>query len=223
MLTKLIEDATIHGWIFDLDGVLTDTAELHYRAWKELADGLGIPFDRTRNEALRGVSRRESLLIVLDGRSVPEDEIQGLLTKKNNRYVELLGTLTRDNILDGAEPFVMYLKHAGKKVGVASASRNTERILSTLGITDWFDGVSSGNSVTRSKPAPDVFVHCAGLLRLPVGSCVVVEDAAAGITGANDGGFCSLGIGPEDRVGNATYRIDSTAELDPATWNIADG
>lgn len=193
----------IKAFIFDLDGVLTDTSEYHYRAWKRLADELGIPFDRKRNEALRGVSRRRSLELLLDGRSATEEQMAEWMERKNRYYVESLESLTPADLLPGALELLEELRQAGLKVGIASASKNTRTVLDRLNLWNLADAVSDGYSVERTKPAPDLFLHCAQQLGVAPEEAVVVEDAAAGVEAALAGGFWAVGLGPWERVGNA--------------------
>lgn len=194
----------IHGFIFDLDGVLTDTAEYHYRAWKRLADEEGIPFDREENEALRGVSRRRSLELLLNGRVFPEDQMQEMMERKNNYYVESLHQITPANILPGVQSLLIEIRVAGMKIAIGSASKNARIVVERLAIGQLIDELADGNSVVRTKPEPDLFVYAAGLLGVPVAECVVVEDAEAGVEAGNKAGMCTVGLGPVARVGKAT-------------------
>jgi len=193
----------IKGFIFDLDGVLTDTAEYHYRGWKRLADELNIPFDRQRNESLRGVSRRRSLELLLDGRPATEEQMREWMARKNRYYRELIQQMTPADILPGALELLKELRQAGIKIGIGSASKNTRTVLDRLHLWDYVDAVSDGYSVQRPKPAPDLFLHCARQLGVEPSEAVVVEDAASGIEAALAGGFWTVGIGPEERVGAA--------------------
>jgi beta-phosphoglucomutase len=193
----------IQGFIFDLDGVITDTAEYHYRAWKRLADELGIPFTREENEALRGIPRRESLLLMLKGRSYPEDVLTELMERKNGYYLEFIREISPRDLLPGARELLQEIRAAGLKIALGSASKNAREVIERLGITDLFDAIADGYSVTRQKPAPDLFLHAARLLDLPPTACVVVEDATAGVEAALAGGFYVVGIGPQERVGRA--------------------
>jgi len=197
--------AEIKAFIFDLDGVITDTAELHYQAWQKMADEEGFFFNREVNEKLRGVSRRASLEIILDGKVLPEDKMEALMKKKNDDYKELLETISSKDILEGVEDMLKDLKARGIKIALASASRNARPILTKLGIMDMFDAIGDGNSVMRAKPEPDVFIHAAGQVGVDVINCLVVEDAEAGVKGAKDCGMMAIGIGPESRVGRADY------------------
>lgn len=171
------------GFIFDLDGVITDTAEYHFRAWKKLADAEGIPFTREDNEALRGVSRRESLRRLLKGRPIDEATAEAWMERKNADYRALLAEMTAADLLPGAREFLEAARAAGIKVGLASASRNAPDVIASLGIASLFDVLGDGHAVARSKPAPDLFVWVAGAFGLPVSACVVFEDAEAGVRG----------------------------------------
>lgn len=202
---------TISGFIFDLDGVLTDTAEFHYRAWRRLADELGIPFTREENESLRGIPRRESLLLMLKGRKYPEEKMQEFMERKNGYYLEYIREMTPKDMLPGARELLEQIRAAGLKSALGSASRNAREVVERLGIAGVFDAIADGNSVTRQKPAPDLFLHAAELLRIPPESCVVVEDAAAGIEAARAGGFRTVGIGPRERVGDAELILPDLA------------
>ena len=193
----------IAGFIFDLDGVITDTAEYHFRAWKRLADEEGIPFAREDNEALRGISRRESLLRLLKGTSCSEEELCSLMERKNCYYQDLLLGITPEEVLPGVMKLLMEIRLAEGKTALASASKNAQAVILRLKI-DWlFDAVSDGYSVERQKPAPDLFLHAANQLGLPPEWCVVFEDAEAGIAAARAGCFRSVGLGSNERVGNA--------------------
>ncbi len=204
----------IKAFIFDLDGVITDTAELHYQAWQKMADEEGYHFNREINERLRGVSRRASLEIILDGKVISEEKIEALMKKKNDDYRELLETITSDDILEGVEQLLSDLKSRGIKIALASASRNAVPILRKLGIYGLFDAIGDGNSVVRAKPEPDVFIHAAGQLKVNAINCVVVEDAEAGVKGAKACGMATVGIGPVSRVGQADFIYDRPGLID---------
>ncbi len=199
----------IQGFIFDLDGVLTDTAEYHFRGWKRLADELGIPFTREDNEFLRGIPRRESLLLILKERQYSEEQILQMMERKNNYYLELIREITPRDILPGARELLEEIRAAGLKSAVGSASKNAPEVVERLGIASLLDAVSHGGSVERQKPHPDLFLHAAAQLGLEPVGCVVVEDAAAGIEAARAGGFRSVGLGPEQRVGAADIILPS--------------
>lgn len=211
----------IRAFIFDLDGVITDTAEYHYRGWKRLADEEGWPFTRDDNEHLRGVARRESLLLILKGRVYPEAQLQAMMTRKNNYYLEFIKEITPRDLLPGAKDLLEALRAAGYKVALGSASKNAREVLQRLGIESLFDAVSDGYSVERQKPAPDLFWHTAQQLGIAPSECVVVEDAAAGIEAARAGGFRSVGLGPRDRVGAAEAIFPSLAGVHLRDWLTA--
>jgi beta-phosphoglucomutase len=199
----------IGGFIFDLDGVLTDTAEYHYRAWKRLADEAGLPFTRQENEALRGVPRRESLLLLLKGRRYPEEVMQAMMERKNGYYLEFIREITPRDLLPGARELLEELRAARLKSAIGSASKNAGEVIERLGIRPLLDAISDGFSVERQKPAPDLFLHAAGQLGLPPGDCAVVEDAAVGVEAARAGGFRTVGLGPPERVGMAEVVLPS--------------
>jgi beta-phosphoglucomutase len=193
----------IRAFIFDLDGVITDTAEYHFRGWKRLADEEGIPFTREDNEHLRGVARRESLMLITKGREYSEEQILEMMERKNNYYLAFIKEITPNDLLPGAKELLQEIHAAGMKNALGSASKNAPDVIQRLGIRDLFDAISDGHSVERQKPAPDLFLHAADQLGLSSAECVVVEDAAAGIEAALAGGFRSVGLGPRERVGKA--------------------
>ncbi len=195
----------LRGFIFDLDGVITDTAEYHFRGWKRLADENGFPFDRAANEKLRGVSRRESLLRLLGKRAAEfsEAQLQDMMTRKNEYYLQFIQEITPRDLLPGAKELLHELRANGYKIALGSASKNARQVLQALGIENLFDAIADGYSVQEQKPAPDLFLFAARELGLPPNECVVVEDAEAGIQAAKAGGFLAVGIGPPERVPNA--------------------
>jgi len=200
---------TIQGFIFDLDGVLTDTAEYHFRGWKRLAEEEGIPFNREDNEALRGIPRRESLMLIIKGRPYPEEKILEMMERKNRYYLEYIREITPSDLLPGARELLEEIRAAGLKIAIGSASKNTCEVIDRLGIGQFIDAISDGYSVKRQKPAPDLFLHAAAQLNLPPRACAVVEDAAAGIEAALAGGFRTIGLGPPARVGKAELVLPS--------------
>ncbi len=144
----------VRGFIFDLDGVLTDTAEHHYRAWRRLADEEGWPFSRADNEKLRGVARRESLLLILQGRRLPEDKLQAMLDRKNRYYLEYIEEISPRDWLPGARELLEEIHAAGLKTALGSASKNAPQVVAALGASALLDAISDGSSVQRPKPAP---------------------------------------------------------------------
>jgi beta-phosphoglucomutase len=199
----------IQGFIFDLDGVLTDTAELHYLAWQKLADEEGIPFNRQANEALRGVSRRASLMLIIGDRPNSEAQIEEMMERKNRYYIELIENMTFQDLLPGAIALLDELRQAGIKIGIGSASKNARTVIERLGIGDKIDAIADGYSVQQPKPAPDLFLYAAKQLGLEPEQSVVVEDAAAGIEAALAAGMWAVGLGPIERVGAAHVVLPS--------------
>jgi beta-phosphoglucomutase len=200
--------------IFDLDGVLTDTSEYHYRAWKRLADEEGIPFTREDNDAhLRGVSRRESLMYILRGRKVTEEQIQEMMDRKNRYYVDMIESMTPNDLVPGGRQLLHEIRDAGIKMAIASASKNCRTVLERLNILHVFDGVADGYSVTHPKPAPDLFIYAAGMTATPTSACLGVEDADAGIEAIKDAGMQALGIGPRERFHRADKVMSSLANM----------
>ena len=201
------------GWIFDLDGVITDTAEYHYQAWKALADREGIPFSHKQNEALRGVSRADSLRLLLQGREVDQSKFLEMMEWKNNHYVSLLEKMSPANVFPGVRELLLELGKNGVRIALGSSSKNALRVLELLDLSSAFDAVVDGNSVASAKPAPDVFLKAAELLKLNPRDCVVVEDAESGVEAALCGGFCVVGIGPVERVGKAHIQYPQPEEI----------
>ena len=185
----------VKGMIFDLDGVVTDTAELHYRAWKALADKYGYTFDREINERLRGVSRVASLQIILNGSHVDSQDFERMLAEKNSHYLGLLATLSDKDILPGVSSFLEDLKAQGHKLAIGSSSKNASLIIDRLRLNAVFEKIADGNSVERSKPEPDVFIHAAGQIGLNCRDCIVFEDSIAGIEAAKQAGMQTVAIG----------------------------
>lgn len=210
--------APIQGVIFDLDGVLTDTAEFHYLGWKRLADEEGIPFDRKANEALRGIARRESLLYILglSDRTASEAEIQDMMERKNSYYLEYIHNISPSDLLPGVGVLLDDLKAAKVKIGLGSSSKNARDVIRRLGIADYMDAVADGYSVINPKPAPDVFLHAAQQLGLSPAKCVVVEDADAGVEAAKAAGMQAVKLGSLDAWSNANVVLPS---LEGVRWS----
>ncbi len=203
------------GIIFDLDGVLIHTDEFHYRAWKQIADKIGAPFDRERNNLLRGVSRMESLEIILAGTSLQytAEEKKAMAEEKNGVYRELLKTLTRMDVAEEVRSTLAQLKAQGWKLAIGSSSKNARFILEQVELIDQFDAISDGNNIVNSKPDPEVFIKAAEFLGLQPKACYVVEDAAAGIAAANAGGFTSIGMGAAAEDATAQYALKTFSDL----------
>ena len=185
----------IRAFVFDLDGVITDTAEYHYRAWKKLAEAEGLAFTRADNDALRGVSRRESLRRLLKDREISEFTAQQWLVRKNAHYLEYIDLLTSKDRLPGVTAFLKAAREAGLKLGIASASKNARLVLERLGLIRQFDVIGDGHSVAKPKPAPDLFIWVADALQVRASDSVVFEDAEAGIDAAKSAGCLTVGIG----------------------------
>lgn len=202
--------------IFDLDGVICFTDHYHYLAWKALADSLGIDFDERKNDRLRGVSRMESLEIVLEGyhgAPLSQAEKEKLADQKNTLYRQSLQTMSPKDLSDEVRTTLNALRACGLKLAIGSSSKNTPLILERIGLSGFFDAVSDGNNITRSKPDPQVFAMAAEMLRLPAEKCLVVEDALAGLQAAAAGGFDSAGLGPASQSGKATLSLRSFRDL----------
>jgi beta-phosphoglucomutase len=191
--------------LFDLDGVIVDTAKHHYVAWREMANSLGFDLTLEQNERLKGVSRMESLDIILGigGVAVSEEERARLGASKNARYVELISRMDASEILRGAKEYIESLRRQGVKVALGSASKNAGLILNNLGIRSLFDAVIDGTRVSKSKPDPEVFLLGAEAVGVDPAACVVYEDAAAGVEAAKAGGMSAVGIGHPENLPKA--------------------
>jgi beta-phosphoglucomutase len=196
-LNERIKTVKYEAVIFDLDGVILSTDDFHYKAWKKMADREGIYFDRTINERLRGVSRMESLAIILERaqKKYTEAEKVEMATFKNNFYRESLNALTPADIFPGVPEFLKFLKDRGIKIAIGSSSKNAKFILKQIGMGNTFDAVSDGTNITNSKPDPEVFLMAAEMVAVAPERCLVIEDAEAGIDAAKAGGMDALGIG----------------------------
>ncbi|MEI6133277.1 MAG: beta-phosphoglucomutase [Bacillota bacterium] len=205
----------LKGVIFDLDGVIVDTAKYHYLAWKRLANELGFEFKESDNERLKGVSRMQSLEFLLEtgGKTVPDEKKEALATKKNTWYVEFIEQLREDEILTGAKEFLLALRENGIKISLGSASKNSPLILERLKIADLFDAVVDGRDTTRGKPDPQVFQIGAQKLGLQCDECVVFEDAEAGIEAAHAAGMIAVGIGEYANLPEADFLINDLSEM----------
>jgi beta-phosphoglucomutase len=192
---------SIKALIFDMDGVITDTVELHYRAWQRLADEVDVRFDRVINEELRGLSRRDSLELIFHGRELGEEEAAALMRRKNSYFLEQARVLTPDDVLPGVRSVIEQARAQGLKVAVGSSSQNAHIVLERLGMFDAFDVIGDGLTVAHSKPAPDIFLWVAAQLGVHPNEVLVIEDARAGIAAARRGGFYALGVGVGDLTG----------------------
>lgn len=204
--------------IFDLDGVIVCTDECHYKGWKKLADEEGIYFDREINQRLRGVSRMESLEIVLEkaNKAFTAEEKAEMAERKNNFYREYIKDLTPADVLPGVMDFCEKLRAQGVKLAIGSSSKNTPAILKGIGLDTYFDAVADGNQITKSKPDPEVFLLAAKLVGINPADCMVVEDAEAGVEAALAGGMDVLGLGKAVENSNATYKAAGLNTFDIA-------
>ena len=204
------------AFVFDLDGVLVFTDRFHYQAWKKMADRIGVYFDETINNRLRGVSRAESLEIILErweGEPLSREEKEALMEEKNNSYRELLATMTPADVADDVRRTLDVLKKRGHKLAIGSSSKNTKFILQQVALMDVFDAISDGTNISRSKPDPEVFIKAAQFLGEEPDNCIVVEDAFAGIDAAKAAGMTGVGIGDAAGYEKADVRIQNFAEL----------
>ena len=202
----------IKAVIFDLDGVIVTTDDCHYRGWKKMADEEGIYFDRAINERLRGVSRMESLNIILERaeKEYTEEEKTALAARKNGYYVEFIQSLTPADILPGVMEALEELKNKNIKIAIGSSSKNTPIILKQIGLSDYFDAVSDGNNITKSKPDPEVFLKAADFLNMPYENCAIVEDADAGIEAGKAAGMVTFAVGSAK---GGDYKLDTMKDL----------
>jgi len=201
--------------IFDLDGVICFTDEYHYQAWKTIADEKGIYFDKEINNRLRGVSRMESLEIILerfDG-TLTQEEKEELAARKNSVYVDLLKNMSEKDLSLEVKETLLKLKEMGIRLAIGSSSKNAKFILGRLGITEYFETISDGTNITNSKPDPEVFLKAAEFLGLEHKDCLVVEDAEAGIQAACSGDFDSAGLGEAANSSKVTYALGSFGDL----------
>ena len=206
----------IKGFIFDLDGVIVFTDKFHYMAWKKMADDMGIYFDEEINNRLRGVSRMESLEIILEnyhGEPLSEEKKIELATKKNDIYRKLLETMTREDVSDEVRETLDRLHQRGIKVALGSSSKNAKFILEKVELLDAFDAISDGTNITNSKPDPEVFEKAAEFINLKPTECAVVEDAFSGIDAAKSGNMYAVAIGDATNYDKADFKINSFSEI----------
>lgn len=205
----------IKACIFDLDGVIVDTAHYHFLAWNRLAKEIGIDLTEAANERLKGVSRMQSLDIILElgGISLSDAEKENLATKKNEWFVEYLDKMKADEIFPGVEPLITNLKELGIKVALASSSKNAKTVIGLLRLEDTFDAVVDGTMVTHSKPDPEIFLLAASKLGVDPRQCVVFEDAEAGVEAALAAGMKCVGVGSPVQLKNANKIITRTGDF----------
>ncbi|EMT40077.1 MULTISPECIES: beta-phosphoglucomutase [Thermoanaerobacter] len=208
--------ARYQGVIFDLDGVITDTARYHYLAWKKLADELGIYFDEVINERLKGVSRLQSLEIILEksDKKYSQEEKEYYANKKNEYYKEMIKKITPEDLLPGVERFIEELKKRGIKTAIASVSKNAFTVVENLKIKDKFDYIVDANEIKHGKPDPEIFLNAAEHLGIPPEKCIGIEDSAAGITAIKKAGMYAVGVGNPETVKEADLILKDLSETD---------
>jgi beta-phosphoglucomutase len=219
--TEVLEGLKFQAVVFDLDGVITDTAEFHYLGWKRLADELGVPFDREKNQKLRGVSRMESLELVLSGSglsfSAPQKE--ELAARKNGYYQDYVSGIKPSDLLPGIERFLKELKQANLKLAIASASKNAFTVIELLKIAGFFDYIVDAAKINRGKPDPELFLKAASGVEITPAKCVGVEDAEAGIAAIKAAGMKAVGVGNRTLLSKADWVADNTSQLSIAAFN----
>ena len=203
------------AFIFDLDGVIVDTAKYHFLAWRDLANDLGFEFTKEQNELLKGVSRVRSLEILLNiGKiELSDKRKEELLIVKNVEYLEYVNKMTSDEILPGIKELLVFLKKEKVPFALGSASKNAPLILKKVGLYDMFEAIVDGNDVSKAKPDPEVFLIAAKKLNKKPDQCIVIEDALAGVQAANNAGMISIAIGDKDLLHEADYNLPNTNEL----------
>ena len=203
------------GIIFDLDGVICCTDQYHERAWREMAEESGIYFDPAVSNRLRGVSREESLEIILEhaGKVFSPEEKKKMAEKKNAIYIKLLDRMSPGDLEEDVRSTLEQLRNRGCLLAIGSSSKNTRKILDKIGLGNYFDAVCGGNEITHSKPDPEVFLKAAGKMGLAVSECLVVEDACAVISAASAGGFDSAGLGDAAKDKNVTWALNTFGDL----------
>lgn len=203
------------GFIFDLDGVIVDTAHFHFKAWSKTADELGFNLTEALNEELKGVSRIDSLKKILDWAnvSISQEQFNLMTFEKNEDYLSYVKQMTKDDVLPGVDSILRNLKHLGFPIALGSASKNAKHILERVGLFDIFDAIVDGNNVTKAKPDPEVFLIAAQLLNVNPKDCIVFEDSVAGIQAANRSDMTSIGIGDASILFEADYCFKNFTQI----------
>jgi len=203
------------GFIFDLDGVIVDTAKYHYLAWKKLANSIGLDFSEEQNEQLKGVSRVHSLEKILEwgNRNLSEKEFLDLMNKKNEDYLSYISTMDESEILTNVPQVLSFLIENKQPIALGSASKNARAILERVNLLDTFNVIVDGNDVSKTKPNPEVFLNAANVLQVKPEKCIVFEDAVAGIQAANNANMISIGIGEKEVLKDADYVFKDFTEI----------
>lgn len=207
------------AFIFDLDGVIVDTAKFHFLAWKNLAESLNISFSDEENEQLKGVSRINSLEKILKwgNKTISEEKFNSLMAKKNEEYLSYVDNMSKEDILPGVLNTLEYLKENNFPVALGSASKNARRILNKVGLNSYFDHIVDGNEVSKAKPDPEVFLKGCDLLGVEPKDAIVFEDSQAGIKAANTAEMTSVGIGEESNLKEADFNFEGFSEINQET------
>ncbi len=203
------------GFIFDLDGVIVDTAKYHFLAWKKLANDLGIDFTEEENEQLKGVSRVKSLekILAWGNKTLSEKEFNAQMAKKNEDYLSHIAKMDESEILPDVPKVLNFLSENKQPISLGSASKNARTILERVNLKEQFDAIVDGNDVTKAKPDPEVFLIAAKLLNVAPEDCIVFEDSVAGVEAANVANMISIGIGSKDVLGHAKYVFNDFTEI----------
>jgi beta-phosphoglucomutase len=204
------------GFIFDLDGVIVDTAKYHFLAWKKLAQSIGVSFTEAENEQLKGVSRIKSLEKILEwgNKTISQDEFLKLMALKNDDYLTYINDMDEEEILPDVTKTLRFLIENNQGIALGSASKNAQTILQKVKLLDKFEAIVDGNDVIKGKPNPEVFLKAANALQIEPGDCIVFEDSVAGIQAANRAEMISIGIGEEKVLHEADYVFKDFTELD---------
>ena len=203
------------GFIFDLDGVIVDTAKYHFLAWRKLANSIGIDFTETQNEQLKGVSRVKSLekILAWENKKISKEEFTNLMAKKNDDYLSFIEQMNESEILPDVPKVLNYLIHQEQPISLGSASKNARIILEKVDLIDKFDAIVDGNDVSKAKPDPEVFLNAAKALNMEANQCVVFEDSVAGVQAANTANMISIGIGNKNILHEANYIFNEFTEI----------
>ena len=203
------------GFIFDLDGVIVDTAKYHFLAWKKLAKSIGVDFTESQNEQLKGVSRVKSLekILAWGNKTISQEEFNTLMAKKNEDYLSFIATMNEDEILPDVPKTLNYLIEEKQPISLDSASKNARTILKKVNLYKKFDAIVDGNDVSKAKPDPEVFLIAAKLLEIKLEDCIVFEDSVAGVQAANTAKMVSIGIGEKNVLHEADYIFKDFTEI----------